>query len=175
MRTEEMKEIRQRVEAATPAPWGRKDKLDPFGKPGLRDELVGDLGGQPSLIALLAVDHARNSPFELADANGELIAHARKDIPDLLDHIASQPDRIRAAVAAETDRCVLVAVGWLPNEEERATLSRGQTDRDSRPYLDTNTRDAIYTTRDGIARAIRARKQQYEADGTETQGEIPAT
>ena len=152
MRTEEMKEIRQRVEAATPAPWGRKDKLDPFGKPGLRDELVGDLDGQPSLIALLAVDHARNSPFELADANGELIAHARKDIPDLLDHIASQPDRIRAAVEAEREACEL-AVTQVPvvyAGEGRITYVLPGRD-----------------VRRAAVEAIRARKQD-EADGTET-------
>ena len=166
MRTEEMKEIRQRVEAATPAPWGRKDKLDPFGKPGLRDELVGDLDGQPSLIALLAVDHARNSPFELADANGELIAHARKDIPDLLDHIASQPDRIRAAVAAETKRCENIAREWWPDIETIWDMAINDRERAKNPQLDEGALAALDLASYSIAAAI-ARKHD-EADGTET-------
>ncbi|MYY79685.1 MULTISPECIES: hypothetical protein [unclassified Streptomyces] len=82
-------EIRERVEAATPGPWGAKEATDSF-----VDEILAN-PGEPTARFL-----ARVSGVNVAD--GAFIAHARSDVPALLAEVERQRAEL-AAVRAECD------------------------------------------------------------------------
>ena len=83
-------EIRTRVAEATPGPWGTRRYLNGAYTINVRMELSDDIHGDDvvtsvPLAQILGVDDA------IAYRNSRFIAHARKDVPFLLDEI----DRLR--------------------------------------------------------------------------------
>ena len=104
MRPEEIGEIRERCEKAAPGPWLRE---------GLFVYVLHHNGdykdGKPFLVnrfsASIQAHTSQGGTIEEAEANTDLIAHARTDIPKLLAEI----DRLKGALeksGREADRKV---------------------------------------------------------------------
>jgi hypothetical protein len=72
---EQLEAIRQRAENATPGPWKEDD---------VTGALVSDIGEDVAVFDAGPYIYAHDR----TEANMEFIAHARTDIPSLLDHIA---------------------------------------------------------------------------------------
>ena len=80
MTPEQLAEIRARAEAATPGPWECIESFPP-GEFALAARPPDEVG--PLTIAIVGNDDA----WEDAEANTQFAAHARTDIPALLDYI----------------------------------------------------------------------------------------
>ena len=95
MKKEQLEEIRKRCEAATPGPWtsSRKDIDSYTSNP---DE--PEYGTQHVVYVYLQDDEPRFPLFgNNARNNAEFIAHARQDIPALLDALNEAEGRITGA------------------------------------------------------------------------------
>jgi hypothetical protein len=96
--TDRIEEIRARVDAATPGPWGTSRDLNgtytiKHGTRITREEGFGSDGD----VAVLAGDE------QAAYSNGSFIARAREDVPFLLDRIA----QLEALLALQTPDAAL--------------------------------------------------------------------
>lgn len=81
--TTELDAIRARADAATPGPWSARNRSSD----GIEDAFLGfEIDGPP--------DATRGQFARRADA--EFMAHARTDIPALLEHIEAQTREIAA-------------------------------------------------------------------------------
>ena len=102
MTQEELKFIRARCEAATPGPWVDR-MLGPYAKPGMRRVMEGRKAG-PTAHGEVARTHrdggvhtsCTTGKWETERVNALFIAHARTDVPALLDEV----ERLRSLVAA---------------------------------------------------------------------------
>lgn len=132
MTPERIAEIRRRVDAATPGPWRWADWMTTFGEverpdsenwryleacEGGDDPRMRERDSEPALI-LVAEDPLERKPDAM------FIAHARQDVPDLLDALAATEAR---ATAAEQDRDRLHAC-W------QTTLKDGQRNLEGRQH-----------------------------------------
>jgi hypothetical protein len=81
-----LREIRERCEAATPGPWGSPPWVDTLERWALHQIREGRDGSTEYVAPFAAVD---------GEADRDFIAHAREDVPFLLDFILTQDARIR--------------------------------------------------------------------------------
>ncbi len=102
MTDDELKAIRARCEAATPGPWVDR-MLGPYGRQDMRRVMEGRKAG-PTMHGEVARTYrdggvhtsCTTGKLETERVNALFIAHARSDIPALLDEV----ERLRSLVAA---------------------------------------------------------------------------
>lgn len=90
----DLEAIRQRVEAATPAPWAAMEYDD---TPG--DEGVCLLGAAATVTGQHMIGYFHVGTRQQQEADGAFTAHAREDVPALLAEI----ERLREVVAGVAD------------------------------------------------------------------------
>ncbi len=93
----EMREIRQRVEAATPGPWKWRDADDEGDLDGLWAPGKPRKRGRPRDVAVVGATGMHTEGWVLVEvADAEFIAHARSDVPALLDEVERLRDLVQA-------------------------------------------------------------------------------
>lgn len=95
-----LQEIRDRAEAATKGPWVSATRDGPFGT----QSDVRTTEGWPNVIASRTIVGAAK-PIEQQESNFAFIAHARMDVPRLIDAVAEITDALEAAITEVQRRC----------------------------------------------------------------------
>ena len=103
--------IRARCEAATPGPWVTKQPEDNFNGFSLAHLIAMTPLWRKEWDAVWAVPPGGASP----SADRDFIAHARTDVPDMLDEIAA----LREKVAMLEDESHAEAFAWIAKERAR--------------------------------------------------------
>ena len=107
MTDDELRAIRERAEAATPGPWYWIPA--PIGE-GVQGQFVSSCNGAICNFGRWTRKHGWDQAIPPVTETAAFIAHAREDIPRLLDEIASLKRQIaeiallRGAIAAQDDR-----------------------------------------------------------------------
>lgn len=112
---EQLREIRERVEKAAPAPWEVRTRSD--GSRGITGPYHYPAGQHPWVGGYLHVCNLVSGDEHYGDANGSFITHARTDVPALLSHIV--------ALEAERDK-LLAVVEWTMTKRYALEGSRDE-------------------------------------------------
>jgi len=127
-----LQEIRYRAEAATKGPWYRNGSYIPGRKSMVvrspwTDKQRGDLHVAQCAEAKLSkgliaktsfgsVDRGRDPEWDNRDADAEFIAHARTDVPRLLELVGEMGEALRLAGGALDEACDVMHGGHHPGQ-----------------------------------------------------------
>jgi hypothetical protein len=137
--SDQVAEIRARLDAASPGPWSAPDLLQPPGRSLVMKpidpssdyaNIPGLSNGRDVLGAVSCANH---------EADARFIAHARQDIPTLLDMLTSVTDTRADDAINYLNQCGILRIE--PSKNTIRDLLEGKPKRTGRPVAPTTKED----------------------------------